>query len=141
MKKLLSILTIILVVTAMLHFSVAQHYCGGEIVASKISLSGSLATCGMEGNEGECRHGRHGDLVESHCCDDVLTSISIDNNYTPVTKADAGCEKTKVPVPVMPFENPVRLSFVKFRSWSGISPPGQLTTSSVDLPQIGVFRI
>jgi hypothetical protein len=134
-------MTVILVVTAMLHFSVAQHYCGGEMVASKVSLSGSLATCGMESSEEVCHHGLHGDLFESHCCDDVLTSISIDNNYTPVTKAASGFDQTKLEVPVMPFEKPVRVAFIEGKSWSDISPPGEFLTSSVDLPQIMVFRI
>jgi hypothetical protein len=35
------------VLTAMLHLTVATHYCG-EVAASRISLSGKLASCGME---------------------------------------------------------------------------------------------
>ncbi len=141
MKKFLSILTVLLVVMAMLHFSVAQHYCGGEKVASRISLSSSLATCGMEGNEGDCHHGQHGHQFESHCCDDVLTSISIDNNYTPVTKAAAGFDHAKLLVPEKQSEKPVRFAFIAGKSWSDISPPGEFLSSSVDLPQIQVFRI
>jgi hypothetical protein len=140
-KQLFSILTVLLVVTAMLHFSVARHYCGGELVASRISLSGALATCGMEDTGAACPYDHDGDRIESHCCDDVLTSYSIDNNYTPATKAAAGLSQGKIPAPVMLLESPVRSSFIIHKTWSDISPPGQLMTSSVDLTHIRVFRI
>lgn len=125
----------------MLHFSVARHYCGGHLAATKVSLSGSLATCGMEAEYQSCRHDQDGDQIESHCCDDDLTTYFIDNNYTPASKITAGFAQLKIQVPVMPIENPVRLSFIVNRFWSDISPPGLLMTSSVDLPVIGVFRI
>ena len=89
----------------MLHFSVARHYCHGEMVASKVSLSGALATCGMEDNEGDCRHGHNEDLFDSHCCDDVVTSYFLDNTYTPATKAKSGLDHAKLQVPVMPVRN------------------------------------
>jgi len=41
------------VLTAILHLSVATHYCGGKIVASQISLSGKLASCGMEDDKSD----------------------------------------------------------------------------------------
>lgn len=141
MKKLLSILTVFLVVTGMLHFSVARHYCGGKLAATKVSLSGALATCGMEGTEGSCPYDHNDERIESHCCDDDLTAYGIDNNYTPVAKSTTASTQDKIQVPVMPFEKPVRLSFIVHKSWSDISPPEQLMTSSVYLPDIRVFRI
>lgn len=140
MKKLLSILTVLLIVTAMLHFSVAKHYCGGNLVASKFSLSGTLASCGMEGDNENCPYDNE-DHLRTHCCDDVRTSYSIDNNYTPSTTAHAGSLKANIPVPVIPSETAIRFYSVKYQSWSDISPPGKLMTSSVDLPDIRVFRI
>lgn len=141
MKKVLSIVTILLVMTAMLHFSVARHYCGGELVASKISLSGALATCGMEGDEGNCGHDHNGEQIESHCCDDVITTCSINNNYTPASKAFSGIDQVKIQAPVLIIDNPVRIVFLIERPLTGIGPPGQIMTSAVDLPEIRVFRI
>lgn len=125
----------------MLHFSVARHYCHGELVASKVSFSGALATCGMEDNEDDCRHGQNEDLIDSHCCEDVLTSCFLDNNYTPVSKTSTGFDNVKFQFPVIPIEKSGRVVFVEARSLSDVSPPGEFLTSSVDLPQIGVFRI
>jgi len=140
-KKFLSILTVLLVVTAMLHFSVARHYCGGELVASRISLSGTLATCGMEGDEGNCPYEKSGEHFRSHCCDDVLAFYSIDNNYTPASKAFSGFDQVKFQTPVMAIESAVRIVFLIDRQLTGIGPPGQIMTSAVDLPEIRVFRI
>ena len=141
MKKTLSILAVLLVVAAMLHFSVARHYCGGELVASKISLSGALATCGMEGDEGNCPHEQSGEHIKSHCCDDVLAFYCIDNNYTPASNAFTGFDQVKIQAPVLTIENPVRIVFLIDRPLTGIGPPGQIMTSAVDLPEIRVFRI
>jgi hypothetical protein len=51
MKKGTSISLVILILTGMLHLTVANHYCGGKIAASKVSSSGQLANCGMEGTD------------------------------------------------------------------------------------------
>lgn len=141
MKKFLSILTVMLVVAAMLHISVARHYCGGKLVASRISLSGEPATCGMEGEEGNCGHDHNGDQIKSHCCDDVIISYSIDNNYTSAFKTLAGFQLMKFQTPVIPSEKPVKIAFIVNRFWSDVSPPGECLTSSVELPKIRVFRI
>lgn len=134
-------MTVLLVVAAMLHFSVARHYCGGELVASRISFSGEPATCGMEGEEGNCRHDHDGEQIESHCCDDVITLYSFDNNYTPALNAVAGFDQVKLQIPVISFDEPARPEFIINRLWSDISPPGLFPTSSVDLSQIRAFRI
>jgi hypothetical protein len=50
-KKIVSISLLFLTLTALLHLSIATHYCGGMKAASKISFSGKLATCGMENDK------------------------------------------------------------------------------------------
>lgn len=138
---MLSILTVILVLAGILNFSVAEHYCRGELVATKVSLTGTLATCGMESSDEVCHHGQHGDLFESHCCDDVLTSYGIDNNYTPAAKQAPEFSGAKIAVPDLPFQSPVRSFVIINQNWSDISPPALLITTSVDLSQIRVLRI
>jgi len=32
-----------------MHISIATHFCGDRISATKLSVSGELASCGMEG--------------------------------------------------------------------------------------------
>jgi hypothetical protein len=128
-------------VAAMLHFSVAQHYCKGELVASRITLSGALATCSMETSNEDCRHDQNSHQLDSYCCDDVLISYSINNNYTPAAKTTPGIDRANKPVPAVPFASPVRFSFFNLQTCSDISPPGIEMASSVDLKEIRVFRI
>jgi len=125
----------------MLHFSVSWHYCGGKLAATKVSLSGTLATCGMEDAGGNCPYDHNGYLIESHCCEDVLTAYSIDNNYTPAAKAAAEFSTAKIAIPDMSFVPLARFPDIKSHAWSDISPPGLLMTSSVDLTAIRVLRI
>jgi hypothetical protein len=81
MKKVISISLTFLVLTAMLHLSVATHYCGGKIAASKISLSGKLASCGMEDDEKDLP--QTDSHFASHCCDNVLVFYGINSIYFP----------------------------------------------------------
>lgn len=125
----------------MLHISVARHYCKGKLVASRITLSGTLATCGMETGNDDCRHDQNSNQLDSHCCDDVLVSYSIDNNYTPASKVVSGINQANSPAPVISFGKPVKIPFIVNRLWSDVSPPGEYLTSAVDLPEIRAFRI
>ena len=65
MKKFISISLTFLLLAALFHFSIATHYCGGTIAATKISLSGKLASCGME-NDVE-NSPQSGTYFLSHC--------------------------------------------------------------------------
>lgn len=134
-------MTVFLVLAGMLHFSVARHYCGGNLAATKVSLSGALANCGMEDTEGNCPYDHSGDLIESHCCEDVLMEYGLDNNYTPAAKAVAEFSTTKIAIPDLSFVSPVRFTDNQSQPWADISPPGLLMTSSVDLTEIRVLRI
>ena len=81
MKKVFSISLSILMLTAVLHLSVATHYCGGKETASVVSLNGKLADCGMEGSQKKLP--LSGTNFTRHCCDDVVTFYGIDSNYAP----------------------------------------------------------
>jgi len=140
-KKVFSILTAILLLTAALHFSVARHYCGGELAASKISLSGGLASCGMESNEESCPFGPSSDHLKSHCCDDVVSYYSIDNNYTQSQTVVTDSYRVTSFIPeiiiVSSFYTLNRIS----RFFTDTGPPSYPTCTAVDLTDICVFRI
>src|SRR5512133_1860826 len=81
MKKVLSISLSLLMVVAMLHISIAMHYCEGKVVAATVSLSGKLASCGMICQEEELP--LQGTNFTSHCCDNTLTFCGTSSNYSP----------------------------------------------------------
>jgi hypothetical protein len=138
-KKVFSILTVTLVITGMFHISVAWHYCGGKIAASKISLSGKLATCGMEGTKECCSiPGYH---LKTHCCDDIVNVYSVESTYSPSYSVVTDITKNVVDIPVERIL-PNRLNnFFSITNYSDHSPPGFPLSTEVDLSDICVFRI
>jgi hypothetical protein len=138
-KKGFSIFLSILMLAAILHLSVATHYCGGKQAASRISIAGKLADCGMEGSKDEIP--LSGTSLTNHCCENVITFYEIDSNYTPSFSfvPESFQHNFQLLIPR------VKLSA---RSYTGInplysntSPPGVLRSTYVDLSGICVFRI
>jgi hypothetical protein len=139
MKKGVSISLVLLLLAAMLNISVATHYCGGKAVASKVSLTGKLANCGMEGSEKKLP--LSGTSFTTHCCDNVLTSCRIDNNYTPSFFYIQDIYQYNFQIfsthPASPVYAPVILKSL----YTDVNPPGVLRFTNVDLSSICVFRI
>lgn len=124
---------------ALLHFSVATHYCMGEIAASKISLSGSLANCGMENDENVLPS--TGTYYTEHCCDNVLVFCGINGGYLPSFNFVPESFNNDFQV----FSLPADLNMSSIASYhSGftcLNPPGVSLSHNVDLATICVFRI
>ena len=139
MKKVISISLTILALIALLHFSVATHYCMGKIAATKISLSGELATCGMESDDNnQPQTGTH---FISHCCDNVLVYCGINVNYFPSFSFVPESYNNNFQV----FSLPASLTICSLTSsksiYTSINPPGVSASNNVDLSAICVFRI
>ncbi len=139
MKKVISISLTFLILAAMLHFSVATHYCGGTVAATKMSLSGKLASCGMEDNEkGLPQSVSH---FASHCCDNVLIFYGINSIYFPsFSSVPESCQHQ-----IQVFNISVGLALPSSASiksiYTSVSPPDAFLSTSVDLSDICVFRI
>ena len=139
MKRLFSISLVFLMLTTMLHLSIATHYCGGHVAALKVSFTGKLASCGMECAEKDFPlPGTH---FITHCCEDVLTFYAIDSNYTPSFSFVSDFYQNDLQV----FAIPVVLSVNSYTGliplYTNVSPPGALMSTSVDLSDICIFRI
>jgi len=124
---------------AMLHISVATHYCGGEKVAAILSVTGKLADCGMEGLQEEIP--LQGANFKTHCCDDVVITCGIDNNYTPEFPFMPELYQYNFQVLAIPVKLSAKSQTHNNPLYSNLSPPGALMSTSVDLTGICVFRI
>ncbi|HEY5510829.1 MAG TPA: hypothetical protein VIK10_07360, partial [Prolixibacteraceae bacterium] len=82
MKKLLSILFAFLILLSLMHITIATHHCGSaDETFEKVSVTGELASCGMEGLVDECSSpGIH---LKKHCCEDKVSALAVDQNYAP----------------------------------------------------------
>jgi hypothetical protein len=139
MKKAFSISLSLLMLTAMLHLSVATHYCGGREVATKLSFTGKPASCGMESSEKEIP--LTGAYFSTHCCDNIITSCGIDNNYEPSFSFIPESYQFNFQVLSLPLELSVNSITDLITSNTYVSPPGVLMSTNVDLSDICVFRI
>jgi hypothetical protein len=139
MKKVISISLTFLLLIAVLHLSFATHYCGGTIAASKISLTGKLATCGMEDNVKDLPlTGLH---LTTHCCDNILVCYGINSIFFPTFSfVQEPCQQH-----FQIFRIPANLPLTSIASIKSnctiLSPPGVSASNSVDLASICVFRI
>jgi len=138
-KKGISILFAFVMIATMFHVSVAKHYCGGHIAASKVSLTGKLATCGMEGSQKQLPP--PGIYFSKHCCEDVVISCSTDNNYIPSFFNIPAIPQFDFQTLGLPSDSKVRLAEGFNLQYSDISPPGAMMSTNVDLSDICVFRI
>lgn len=139
MKKLFSISLAFIMLLSGLQLTISMHYCGGELAQSKVSLTGHVASCGMESATDDCTHAST--IEESSCCKNKVSVYEIDHNYAPSFSEFKASAQTVLQVFVIP-EN------ITFQSLTAInqtvtdtSPPGNLLSSAVSLPKICVFRI
>jgi hypothetical protein len=139
MKKGFSILLTLLILVALLHISVATHYCGGKEVASEVSLTGKLADCGMEGLQKE--RPLTGTNFTKHCCDNVVAFCGTDNNYTPSFSFLPGTYKYNFQVLAIPAALSVNSISYIIPLYTNVSPPGAFMSTMVDLSDICVYRI
>jgi hypothetical protein len=139
MKRGISIVLILLMLAAMFHITVAIHFCGGEVAASLISLSGKLASCGMEGQGRELP--LSGTYFTKHCCEDVVTSYGTDRNYTPSFSFISDSCQHNFQFFSIPTGYPAYTPAVLKSQYTDPSPPGALMSNNVDLAGICIFRI
>ena len=139
MRKGISIFFALVMILSGTHFTIAKHFCGGELVDTKLSISGKLATCGMASDDD--RSLSPGIEIKNHCCDNKISTIGIINNYIP----SICLMKENVNVQPSPFHLPVNLLLCSQNFHNNISPiirpPGKISSASVSLDDICVFRI
>lgn len=140
MKKVFSISLALLMLLAMVHLTVATHYCGGNFVAFKVSLNGSLASCGMEKCMEKNYPARESHIF-THCCDDVVIFYSTDSNYTPSFSFVPKFYQYNFQVFSIPAGSPVYPIAVLKSLFTNVSPPDASMSTKVDLCDICIFRI
>ena len=138
MRKILSIPLIILILFTGVTVNFATHYCAGSVAATKISLTGKLATCGMESpsdiktNEG---------LYKNHCCDNVTAAYSLRADYIPSFAYDIDlCRQFNLITYVL-VDSIIHHQIFIIDSDETTKPPGLYTPNSVDRQIICLFRI
>jgi hypothetical protein len=138
-KKGFSILFALVMIVSSAHLTIATHYCGGKVAGRVISLSGKLATCGMERTGEICPS--LGNRIATHCCDNKVLTIGIVNLFT----SPLLIQKENTSSNVDAFYLPVNQFFRYISDFNyaitNIHPPGGFSIFEVDLNEICAYRI
>lgn len=139
MKRLISILVVVLMVASEAHVFVARHFCGGVPVAARVSFTGELASCGMAESDNNCPI--HKDSLDRHCCDDKVSVYGIDN--TCVSTAYSAPEQAHIRSLMPPVVAGAILNdlFFPVSEYADTGPPSSVSLPAVDLPVICQFRL
>jgi hypothetical protein len=139
MMKFLAIPLALLILLSGMHFTVATHYCGGKLAATRLSFSGKEASCGMisdhrSDNSNETR-------VSSKCCDNEIAVYKIGSDYSP----SSFHFKEFTQNIIQEFQVPEGFSFHSNISLltrpANVSPPNYFLANAVSMAGICVFRI
>ena len=138
MKKLLSISFALLIILSGMNFSIATHFCEGEIAAAKVSVAGELATCGMETDKDNLLPGIH---IEKDCCKNEVSILSVDHNYSPSFTEFTSFAQTLLQVFIVPASISIHSFTAINLNSTDVSPPDNNLVHAVSLPKICVFLI
>ena len=137
-RKILAIPLIVLILFSGISIKFATHYCQGSVFATRVSLTGQLATCGMEHHED---HNLSQESITSECCDDVLSAYTLSNNYLGSTFHIDNPNLTGTYFVFMPFHTEVVAPITHVPSYSNIRPPGMNDLYTPAIQTLCVFRI
>jgi hypothetical protein len=138
MKTILSIPLIILILFTGVSVKFATHYCGGNVAATKISLTGEFATCGMTTDS---ENHTQQQTITHHCCDNTLSAYSICNTYfasayDAVFNGQVAADNILNPIDYI-LDKKIIINITNYQS----KPPGSFNANSVDRPVLCIFRI
>lgn len=139
MKKASSIILSFFMLLALCNFVVATHYCHGNVIDSKVSLSGNTTICNMR--ETGKDNMLPGLVLTSTCCNNTVTSLGVDNNYFPSSYSIPTYLSLNFQAFTIQLGSQIHFINLSKGQYTGESPPGVLMSTNVDLPSICLFRI
>ncbi|MBW8334188.1 MAG: hypothetical protein K0M40_19380 [Prolixibacteraceae bacterium] len=139
MKKLLSISLALLMLLSGMQLTISMHYCGGEFADSKVSLTGHLASCGMEGIIDDCTSSENN--LDASCCNNEVSVYALDQNYSPSFSEFKVFSQSVLQVFTLPVNSSFHSISATNLTRTDASPPENLLVNAVSLPKICVFLI
>jgi hypothetical protein len=139
MKKVFTILFSVIIILSGANLSFAVHYCGGQIAASKISITHTLASCGMATD----KKNKNNTVTQmnSNCCVDKVSNLVVDSNYYPTDISLKLSSPSYLLILSLLPEYLHHDFFEANRLIQDFKPPGIFAINSVSLPDICIFRI
>jgi hypothetical protein len=137
MRKVLPIVITVVLLASGMQLSIDRHYCGGILADVRISLTGKMASCGMDQSESGYQNYPS---IDNKCCEDQVSFYSIVSNYFPeYFKLIRLASERDISIPqlsVFPSCNSYNSDSI---NW--VLPPGFNLRAGLTLAEICVFRI
>jgi hypothetical protein len=139
MRKVSNIILAILLLLAGMHITVALHFCEGKLAATKVSITGGLASCGMAS---DLKSRASTEITyKSNCCENETHVYAVDKNYS---TSEFHFKEIAQPIlqlfslPEGYLHNSGNLPNTRL---TNVSPPDNFTANAVSMADICVFRI
>ncbi len=137
MRKVFAILITLVILASGMQVSIDHHYCGGVLAATKFSITGKLASCGMV--KAECSTSDRSS-VDKRCCEDKLTTYGLQTNYIPEFSRHSDNIKFAQPGVAPACDFHLRANDLNSFN-SRVFPPGARPRPGNTLSEIRVYRI
>jgi len=98
MKKVFTILFIIVVLLSGMTIRYSAHYCQGTFIASRISITGDNASCGMNLEKSESKEVQFSNLM---CVNEIASYTFSDNYIYSFQVQDAGKHLQDIELPLV----------------------------------------
>jgi hypothetical protein len=137
MKKILTILIATILLASGMQVTLDHHYCGGSLADVSISLTGKMASCGMEQSESSCPDYL---VFDKKCCEDQILIYSLCSNYYPEYPGFTNPTSER---DFIPLHHGNWISDNSYNSdfFNWVFPPGDTFKSKLTQSKICVFRI
>jgi hypothetical protein len=139
MKFFLSILFSASILVSGTGIRIATHYCGGDLAATRVSLTGVLASCGMEGCD-----------IDHSTLERTFTNLCCKNHISSYFLSDySGSSVLAMNQPVTEINQLFNIHVIPGCSFGTLinrianpkPPPGALFSSHISSPSLCIFRI
>lgn len=136
MKKVLTILFMVILLASGMQVIIDRHYCGGKLADVKISVTGKLTSCGMEKSESNCPVNPS---IDKKCCEDQIFLYSLNSNYLPAYFRLSHPSISRIITPVFIDCNIAGNTYgTELSNW--VLPPGYKLKFALTQSEICVFR-
>jgi hypothetical protein len=139
MKKYFTIPLALLILVSGMHFTIATHFCGGEIAATKISITGKEASCGMVRDTKSITSSETS--ITSDCCENEFSVYSVDNNYSPSAFHFKEITQNILHEFLIPEGFSFHPALPSLTNFTNVSPPDNYLANAVSIADICIFRI
>lgn len=136
MKKVFTILFLFVLLLSGMTVRYSAHYCQGTFIASRLSLTGEDASCGMNSEKDKSKEAQFSTLM---CVNEITTYTFIDNYVYSPHISDAGKhlhDNIGLPIVINP-----KMSLIPAPEEFKVFPPGSPGQLRSESEVLCIFRI